>query len=94
VQEAIVDVLVAKTLRAAKQHKVSRVLIAGGVAANSRLQERMAGACVDAGLTLTTPPPALCTDNAAMIACAGYYHWTAGRLDGLDIDTLSTERLA
>ena len=94
VQEAIVDVLVTKTLRAAKQHGVGRVMMAGGVAANSRLQERMREACVDAGLGFHCPPPVLCTDNAAMIACAGYYHWTAGKIDGLDVDTLSTERLA
>jgi len=94
VQEAIVEVLVVKTLRAAKIHGVGRVMVAGGVAANSRLQKRMRDACVDAGLDFHCPPPALCTDNAAMIACAGYYHWTAGKIDGLDIDTLSTERLA
>lgn len=94
VQEAIVDVLVAKTIRAAVDNGVHRVLMAGGVAANSRLQTRMRDACMAAGLTFTCPSPALCTDNAAMIACAGYYHWAAGKIDGLDIDTLSTERLA
>jgi len=94
VQEAIVDVLVVKTLRAAKQHGVGRVMMAGGVAANSRLQARLREACVDAGLTFHCPLPVYCTDNAAMIACAGYYHWAAGKIDGLDIDTLSTERLA
>jgi N6-L-threonylcarbamoyladenine synthase len=94
VQEAIVDVLVAKTMLAAATHEVPRVLMAGGVAANTRLQKRMAEACRQRGLRLTCPPPVLCTDNAAMIACAGFYHWQAGKIDGLDIDTLSTERLA
>ena len=93
VQEAIVDALVTKTLRAARLHGVDHVLLAGGVAANSRLQSAMRDACAAAGLRLTVPPPRLCTDNAAMIACAGYYHWLAGKIDGLDLDTLASERL-
>ena len=87
------EALVTKTLRAAQKHGVSHVLLAGGVAANSRLKEAMQEACAEAGLRLTVPPPRLCTDNAAMIACAGYYHWQAGKIDGLDLDTLASERL-
>ncbi len=94
VQEAIVGALVTKTLTAAQRHGVGHVLLAGGVAANSRLKSAMQDACGDAGLRLTLPPPRLCTDNAAMIACAGYYHWQAGKIDGLDLDTLASERLA
>ena len=94
VQEAIVAPLVAKTIRAAKAHHVHHVLMAGGVAANSRLQDAMREACDAAGLALTMPPPLLCTDNAAMIACAGFYHWQAGKTDRLDVDTLASERLA
>ncbi len=94
VQAAIVEPLVVKTLRAAKREGVGHVLMAGGVAANSHLQETMRAACARDGLRLTVPPPRLCTDNAAMIACAGYYHWSAGKIDALDVDTLASERLA
>lgn len=94
VQEAIVDVLVRKTLRAAKQNGVEQVLIAGGVAANSRLQAAMRAACERENLALTLPPPRLCTDNAAMIACTGFFHLQAGLTDGLELDTLASERLA
>ncbi len=94
VQEAIVDALVTKTLRAARMYHVNHVLLAGGVAANSRLQSAMRDACAEAGLALTVPPLRLCTDNAAMIACAGFYHWQAGKVDALDLDTLASERLA
>ena len=94
VQEAIVAPLVGKTIKAAKRHNVRRVLLAGGVAANSRLQAVMQEACDAAGLALTMPPPLLCTDNAAMIACAGFHHWRVGKVDGLDIDTIASERLA
>lgn len=93
VQEAIADSLVAKTLLAAEVNNVRHVLIAGGVAANSRLQSAMKEACSAAGLALTIPPLRLCTDNAAMIACAGYYHYRAGKVDSLDIDTIASERL-
>ena len=94
VQEAIVDALTTKTIRAAKAAGVNHVLLAGGVAANSRLQAAMRNACEREGLRLTVPPLRLCTDNAAMIACAGFYHWQAGLIDGLDLDTRASERLA
>lgn len=94
VQEAIVDVLVGKTIRAAKEHGVPTVAAAGGVSANSRLQQALSEACAQAGLRFIAPPPVLCTDNAAMIACAAYYHLQAGLIDGLEIDVLASERLA
>ena len=78
IQDAIVDVLVKKTLMAAREHGVKRVLLAGGVAANSRLQARMRDACGKDGMALTVPPPALCTDNAAMIAFAALLRLRAG----------------
>jgi len=94
IQEAIVDVLVEKTMRAAKEYSVAHVLLAGGVAANSRLQQRFREETARLGIGFTSPPTALCTDNAAMIACAGYYHWLNGQIDGLELDTIPSERLA
>jgi N6-L-threonylcarbamoyladenine synthase len=71
-QEALVDVAVAKTIAAADDNDVDTVLLAGGVAANSRLRERMGDACAGGGLRFLAPTPLLCTDNGAMIAAAGW----------------------
>ncbi|CAM3094579.1 tRNA (adenosine(37)-N6)-threonylcarbamoyltransferase complex transferase subunit TsaD [Mycobacterium intermedium] len=67
-QEAVADVLTKKAVRAATDLGVSNLLIAGGVAANSRIRELATQRCADAGLTLRVPRPRLCTDNGAMIA--------------------------
>ena len=79
-QAAVVDVLVGKTLRAVKATGVKTVLLAGGVAANTVLRERLALACREEGLNFYYPPSVLCTDNAAMIACAGYYQFLRGEI--------------
>jgi N6-L-threonylcarbamoyladenine synthase len=83
-QEALVDVLVTKTLRAAKGQDVSTVLLAGGVAANSRLRQALAAGCAEAGLRLAYPSPDLCTDNAAMVAACGYQRYRRGIRSTLD----------
>jgi N6-L-threonylcarbamoyladenine synthase len=93
-QEAVVDVLSKKTIAAAKELGVERVLLAGGVSANTRLREVMQERCEKAGLALFYPPVALCTDNAAMIACAGYWHLQNGRTAPLDFETRASEPLA
>lgn len=77
-QAAVIDVLVEKTLQAAKLHSADKVVLAGGVAANSGLQQQLGEACRNSGVKLYFPPPLLCTDNAAMIACRAHYKWQAG----------------
>lgn len=77
-QEAVADVLTRKAVRSATELGVSTLLIAGGVAANSRLRELAAERCRDAGLTLRIPRPRLCTDNGAMIASFAAHLVAAG----------------
>lgn len=71
VQEAIADVLTARTVAACRDHGVGEVVIGGGVAANSRLRAMAQARCEAAGLTLRIPRPELCTDNGAMVAALG-----------------------
>jgi len=70
-QEAVVDVLVAKALRACRDHGVDHLLVGGGVAANSRLRALAQTRCAAAGVRLRIPRPKLCTDNGAMVAALG-----------------------
>ncbi|MGH3443305.1 MAG: tRNA (adenosine(37)-N6)-threonylcarbamoyltransferase complex transferase subunit TsaD [Nitriliruptorales bacterium] len=84
-QEAIVDVQVDKVLRSAAAEGVEQVVIAGGVAANSRLRARMDGECRSHGLRLLAPSPVLCTDNGAMVAAAGSNLLAAGHVSALDL---------
>jgi N6-L-threonylcarbamoyladenine synthase len=86
-QQAVVDVLVDKTLSAAGQCSASRVVVTGGVAANSQLRGEMQKACAEAGLQLVIPHPRLCTDNGAMIATAAHWRAQQGHV-GLDAEAL------
>jgi N6-L-threonylcarbamoyladenine synthase len=72
-QEAVVDQLVSKLLVAADDHGAPTLVLAGGVAANSRLRERVSDAAAASGRSAFLPPPALCTDNAAMIAATAFW---------------------
>lgn len=74
-QSAVVDVLAYKTLKACTDYGVSQLVVSGGVACNGLLREAFSAACRDRNIALAIPRPELCTDNAAMIAAAAYYHY-------------------
>jgi len=88
-QEAIIDVLIDKTLKVANENSISQVVVCGGVAANSRLRQRFVEATAKAGMELFIPPMILCTDNAAMIAALGEIILKNGRSDSLDLNAVS-----
>jgi N6-L-threonylcarbamoyladenine synthase len=92
-QEAVCDSLVTKTLRAAEARGRTRVTIGGGVAANSRLRAMMQERGAKAGLDVRLPAPRLCTDNAAMIALAGYHAHLARGADALTLNADAAWRI-
>lgn len=85
-QQAVVDVLVDKVLAAAEVHRPARILLAGGVAANRTLAKTLKERAAAAGFAVTVPPPVFCTDNAAMVACAGYYRYLRGEFSPLTLN--------
>jgi len=89
-QEAVVDVLVTKTVAAARQYRVKQVLLAGGVAANRLLRQRLTE---KSPIPVIIPELALCTDNAAMIAACGYFRFQSGKVDSLDLDVVPSLKL-
>lgn len=86
-QTAVVDVLLTKTMKAAHTFNVKQIIVAGGVSANKALREAFLG---QNEFPVSIPALSLCTDNAAMIATAGYYHFALGQRDSLDLDVLPT----
>jgi N6-L-threonylcarbamoyladenine synthase len=92
-QNAVVDVLVSKARRAARQVGARGIVLGGGVAANSLLREEMLGACAADGVRGFLPSRAMCTDNAAMIAAAGWYRLAADGPTPLDVGAFPNLRL-
>ena len=84
-QQAVVDVLVTKTVAAAGKHGVNQILLAGGVAANKLLRETMVRR---SPIPVLIPAHILCTDNAAMVACCGYFRLLQGKVAGWDLDVV------
>ncbi|MCL2767048.1 MAG: tRNA (adenosine(37)-N6)-threonylcarbamoyltransferase complex transferase subunit TsaD [Peptococcaceae bacterium] len=84
-QKAVVDVLVDKTLAAAKKENITTILLAGGVASNSKLREELIRRAAD-GCRVLIPPPALCTDNGAMVGAAAYYKYLRGDFAPLSLN--------
>lgn len=91
-QRAVVDVLVANTVNAAKRINVAKIVLAGGVASNSLLRKTMIEKCKDENIWFSYPSPVLCTDNAAMIASAAYYKLIDGKVSDLSLNAVSNLR--
>jgi N6-L-threonylcarbamoyladenine synthase len=88
-QAAVIDVLVAKTKRAAERIKAKTVLLGGGVAANTHLRQALTGMCEETKRNLLVAPKPLCTDNAVMVASLGYHKFKAGMFVDLGLEALA-----
>ena len=85
-QQAVVDVLAAKAIETCRRTGLRKLALAGGVACNSALRSTMQTLCAKEGIQLTLPAPVFCTDNAAMIASAGFYEYQTGHIARNDLN--------
>lgn len=92
-QQAVIDTLAKKTIAAAKEYKINKVAIAGGVASNGTLREAIRNACTKENISFYHPSPIFCTDNGAMIGAAGYYEFLKGTRHGLDLNAVPNLKL-
>ena len=84
-QNRVIEILVKKTMKAVKEYNVNNIIIAGGVSANLGLRERLTKECDNNNINLLIPDIKYCTDNAAMIASAGYYAYKLGIITDIDL---------
>lgn len=89
-QNSVVDVVTTKAMRAAAEFGARQLLLCGGVAANRGIRSRLSALCEAADLPLLVPPPALCSDNAAMIGAAAELKWRRGQFSSLDLAASAT----
>ena len=87
-QRAVIDVLVGNAREAIRNEKATRFAIAGGVASNQTLKKAFVEMCREENVEFYCPSPIFCTDNAAMIGCAGYYNFIAGERSGWDLNAV------
>jgi N6-L-threonylcarbamoyladenine synthase len=92
-QDAVINVLINKVVKAVKKESISRVIISGGVAANSKLRYTFEEHAKTKNFDIVIPPVKLCTDNAAMIAAAGYYHFINNNFSRLDLNPKASLKL-
>lgn len=92
-QNRVVEILTKKTLKALKEYNVSNLIVAGGVAANSGIRNRLIEECKNNKINLTIPELKYCTDNATMIAAAGYYAYKLGRRADIDLKATAVSEL-
>lgn len=92
-QNRVVEILTKKTMRALREKNVKNLIVAGGVAANKGLREKLTELCQQENVNLTIPSIKYCTDNAVMIGAAGYFAYKLGRTAGLNLNAVATDKL-
>lgn len=92
-QNRVVEILTKKTLKALKEYHINNLILAGGVAANKGLRNKLKQICSDNNIELTIPNMRYCTDNATMIGAAGYYAYKLGRIADLNLNAKATDKL-
>lgn len=92
-QNRVVEILTKKTLKALKEYHINNLILAGGVAANKGLRNRLQQICSDNNIELTIPNMRYCTDNATMIGAAGYYAYKLGRIADLNLNAKAADKL-
>lgn len=92
-QNRVVEILTKKTMKALEEYHVKNLIVAGGVAANQGLRERLETLCEEKGIELSIPPISFCTDNATMIGAAGYYAYKLGASADLELNAMANDTL-